>query len=627
MDPRLLKYYSRELQFMREMGSEFAQEFPKIAGRLNLDGIECADPYVERLLEGFSFLAARIQLRMDAEFPKFTQHLLEMVYPHYLAPVPSMAIVEFAPDGNEPALANGFPIPKGTALRSPLTASDTVVCEYRTAHDIKLWPLQIVELDYFSNMSRVSHFNFPQGRIPRAGLRIRLKTSAGLKMNEIHLDRLPFFVRAREGIVSNLYEQMLGNTIGLLIRSVNPSNKHTVMLGPDTIRAVGFDEDQSLLPVTTRSFSGYRLLQEYFAFPERFSFVEFTNLQGCLEQFNEEEIEIVLLFNKANPDLEKTVGVKDLSLFCTPAINLFPKRCDRIHVNTKDTEFHVVPDRTAPLDYEVYSISKVTGHGTSVAEDRVFLPFYSTSDANRSQRNQAYYAIKREPRVPSARQLRKGPRSSYIGSEVFVSLVDATEAPFSHKLQQISLEALCTNRDLPLLLSVGKGQTDFTLNIAAPVKTIRVVAGPNSPRASLCHREGEIPWRLIKHLSLNYKSLYDFDSKGGANALQQVMSLYGELGDLSVQKQIEGVRSVHAKPINRRIPQGGPIAFGRGLEVTVKFDEHAFEGVGAFLMGAVMAEFFRRYVSINSFTETVITTLERGEIMRWPAKIGQKPIL
>src|SRR5713101_556004 len=149
MDPRLLKYYNRELQFMREMGGEFAKEFPKIAGRLGLDGFECADPYVERLLEGFAFLAARVQLKIDAEFPRFTQHLLETIYPGYLAPVPSMAMVQFQPDPSEGSLAAGVPVPRGSALRSMLGKGEITACEYRTAHEVTLWPVEIQEVEHF----------------------------------------------------------------------------------------------------------------------------------------------------------------------------------------------------------------------------------------------------------------------------------------------------------------------------------------------------------------------------------------------------------------------------------------------------------------------------------------------
>ena len=151
MDPRLLEYYNRELQFMRDMGGEFAEEFPKIAGRLGLDGFECADPYVERLLEGFSFLAARVQLKIDAEFPRFTQHLLESVYPHYLAPTPSVAVVEFHPDPAEASLADGFRLPRGTVLQGGIAGSEQTSCEFRTAHEVTLWPLRVTEAEYFSH--------------------------------------------------------------------------------------------------------------------------------------------------------------------------------------------------------------------------------------------------------------------------------------------------------------------------------------------------------------------------------------------------------------------------------------------------------------------------------------------
>ncbi len=191
MDPRLLEYYDRELQYIREMGGEFALEFPKIAGRLGLDGFECADPYVERLLEGFAFLAARVQFKVDAEFPRFTQHLLEMVYPHYLSPTPSMAVVQVLPNLNEGALADGFTIPRGSQLRSGIVEGEQTACEYRTAHEVTLWPLEIIEAEYLGGPGEVAGLGIPKRQGVKAGLRLRMRCTAGLQIAKLALERLP----------------------------------------------------------------------------------------------------------------------------------------------------------------------------------------------------------------------------------------------------------------------------------------------------------------------------------------------------------------------------------------------------------------------------------------------------
>jgi type VI secretion system protein ImpG len=214
-----------------------------------------------------------------------------------------------------------------------------------------------------------------------------------------------------------------------------------------------------------------------------------------------------------------------------------------------------------------------------------------------------------------------------VGSESFLALVDANEAPYSRNLKQIEVQALCTNRDLPLLMSVGKGSTDFSPEFSAPVESIRCIRGPTRPRPSLAHRQGEVAWRLINHLSLNYLSLLDSDSEKGAAALRELLTLYSDRSDPALLKQIEGIKSIRAEQVTRRIPIAGPIAFGRGLQITVTMEESAFVGTGVFLLGAVLDHFFARYVSINSFTETVVRTIDRGEVMRWPVRIGQRQIV
>nr|MCU0808986.1 type VI secretion system baseplate subunit TssF [Candidatus Contendobacter sp.] len=209
--------------------------------------------------------------------------------------------------------------------------------------------------------------------------------------------------------------------------------------------------------------------------------------------------------------------------------------------------------------------------------------------------------------------------------EVYLSLVDADEAPYRGNLRQLAVTTLCTNRDLPLHMPVGLGQTDFTLASGAPVRAVRCLAGPTKPRPS--HAQGDTAWRLISHLSLNYLSLADTDARQGAVALRELLALYGDLAEAAVRKQIDGVNSVQAVPVTRRAPIPGPIAFARGLEVTVNLDEAAFEGSGIFLLGSVLEQFFAKYASINSFTETVVKSTERGEIIRWPARIGRRHTL
>jgi len=625
-NPRLLRYYSQELQHLREMGGEFAVQYPKIAGRLGLEGFECADPYVERLLEGFAFMAARVQMKIDAEFPRFTQHLSELVYPHFLAPTPSMAIVQLQPDLGNPALNVGYRIARGAAMRSVLGKDDATACEYRTAHDLTLWPIELVEAKFFTHGGTIAGV---EARLPanvKAGLRLRLRTTNGAPFSKLALDRLTLHLRGSDEMPGQIYEKLLGAVEGVLVLpGSRPAGKYA-LLPRTALRPRGFAEDDALLPSGQRSFQGYRLLQEYFAFAQRFLFVELTGLKAAVAACADPELEIVVLLSRGDARLEQALDHSNFALNCTPVVNLFQRRADRINLSGDQFEYHVLPDRTRPMDFEVHQVESVTGYGTGTDAEQEFHPLYSARDLGAAALSgQAFYQIRREPRLLSQRQRQRGPRSSYIGSETFITLVDAREAPYRHNLRQLGLVVWCTNRDLPLSMPLGVGKTDFILEQGGPVQSVRVLGGPSQPFPSFA--EGGVAWRLINQLSLNYLSLADTDPDQGARALRELLALYCHPLDVTSQRQVEGVRSVSAQPITRRMPAPGAITFGRGLEITVTMDDGAFEGAGAFVLGGVLSHFFAQYVSINSFTETVVRTVGRGEIMRWKATEGACAIL
>lgn len=622
MDPRLLGYYNRELEHLRQVGGEFAAEYPKIAGRLGLDEFECTDPYVERLLEGFAFLASRVQLKLDAEYSKFTQHLLAMVYPHYLAPTPSVAVVQLQPDLTEGSLAEGFEVPRDSILRGLLGKGEQTRCEFRTAHDVTLWPLELTGAESFARDAAVP-FDVPAVDA-EAGLRFRLRITAGLTFDALPLDRLPILLRG--GPRWRLYERLMTDVVDVAVRPFG-SQAPFELLGPEAVQPCGFEDDQSLFPSGPQSFGGYRLLQEYFTLPDRFLFFELAGLERAVRNCTGDELEIQILFRHADRSREPAVSPAEFALHCTPAVNLFPKRADRIHLTDGVHEHHVVPDRTRPMDFEVYAITAASGIGIASTDETRFASFYAANAEDVEAEQAAFYTVRREPRMLSAKQHAVGTRTGYVGSETFVSLVDASEAPYRHDLRQLALETLCTNRDLSLQMPLGVGETDFSLEVGAPVRSIRCVAGPTRPRPSLANRDGETAWRLVSHLSLNYLSLCDSDQRRGAAALRELLGLYGDIADPVIRKEIAGVRSVTAQPITRPIPIPGPIAFGRGLEITLKCDEASFEGSGCFVLASVLEQFFAGYSSINSFTETVLTTTTRGEVYRWPPRVGRRETL
>jgi type VI secretion system protein ImpG len=627
MEPRLLSLYNQELQHLREMGAEFAREFPKVAARLGIEGTEVADPYVERLLEGAAFLAARVQLKLDAEFPRFTQRLLEIVYPSYLAPTPSMGIVQLQPLLSEGNLARGVTVKRGSAMRSQLQRGQDTTCEFRSAQDVTLWPLEVAAAEFFLHAPDLPIAQLPYARNVRSGLRLRLRVTAGLRLADLALDRLRFFLGGTDEVGFRLYELCAGQCVGALLLPPQRPAPWWHALAADDVKAAGFGDDEALLPVPESGFAGHRLLAEYFAFPQRFLFVDVGGLRAAVARHDESEFELVLLFSRADSSLVGRVEAANMALFCTPAINLFPKRLDRIHLSEGEHEYHAVPDRTRPMDFEVYDITSVTGFGVGAESEQRFLPLYGLRrDDERGQA--AYFTVRREPRLMSASQRRNGPRSSYLGSEVFLAIVDPAEAPFRSDLRQLAVTAQCSNRDLPMLVAFGYGNTDFVLDEAAPLAAIRLLKGPSRPIAPLA--DGALTWRMITQLSLNYLALIEGRTRLGDEGpivLSELLHLYVRSGDASAQRQIEGLRRIQAKPAVTRLPMRGPIAFGRGVQVSIEVDELAFEGASAFLFGSVMEHFLARHVSLNSYVATTLRSPQRGEVARWKPRCGTRPIL
>jgi type VI secretion system protein ImpG len=624
MDARLLEHYNRELQFVREMGAEFAQAYPRIGARLGVESLQCTDPYVERLIESVAFLTARVQLKLEARHPEFTQHLLELIYPHVLCPVPSCAIVEFAPDLSGGVSPAGHRVARGTSLRTPLGKGDRTSCEFRTAHEVTLWPLEITEAHYLVGSNVLSSQGLSHSVPVRSALRLRLKTPAGLELKSLQTERLTFYIHATATIAALLHEQIAADCTGFYARASQPGGAVHAR-GAKHVHTSGFEENEALLPVTPLGFQGYRLLQEYFMIPERLLFFTLEDLRAAFAQSAGDELEIYVAFSRAQPALESAVAAEHFRLGCTPAINLFPKAADRIQVSTHNTEMHLIPDRNRPVDFEVFSVDRVhalDGDGRRITDVK---PFYSGRHSSESATARTYYTLQRRPRVISSRQREVGARSAYVGSECFVSLVDSKQRVLSGEIHHLDVQTSCTNRDLPILQMAGKSPLEFHVEGGGPVAAAYCIAGPTAPRHSPAF--GDTAWKLISHLSLNYLSLVEHGSSERAQMLADLLALYSDSNDPAHRRQVEGVSSISYRPVQRRIPAPGPISYGRGLEIDLTLDDTAFEGVGIVPLASVLEEFFARYVSLNSFTQTRLRSASRGEIKTWPVRLGRRQLV
>jgi type VI secretion system protein ImpG len=626
MDPRLVEYYERELRFVRELGAEFARRFPKLAGRLGLSELACADPHVERLLQGFAFTAGRVHMQLDAEFPLFTQQLIELIYPHQAAPTPSMAVVQFAVDPTKSSLGDGFVVERDTVLRARAATRDGTPCEFRTAHAVDLLPIELESVEYTSVLADIVELRLPSPEPIKALLRMRLR-SHNMRFDRLRLDALPLFLPGSDEISARFYEQLITSANHVVMRWGSAASRDFALSSEARpVRPHGFEDEQALLPRTARSWHGYRLLQEYFAFPARFDFIELAGLAQGLARCTSDRVELLVPLTRFDPTLEGTIDRARMALFATPAINLFPLSCPRIPLAGRNRELTIVPDRTRPLDFEVHSLTRVAAHLLDSDVEHELKPHYAVRSGLEQDAELVRYTLERRPAAFAVQPRGTGSRSSYSGSELLLSLSEPSGAGRGarrHNLRQLSVDALCTNRDLPLLLSLGQGGNDFEVRSGAPIEHVCCIAGPTTPRSTPV--DGDLAWRLISQLSLNYLSLCQ--EAGGAQAMREMLGLYAQLGEPTLARQVEGLRGISSAPVIRPLPVPGPRMFARGLEIRLDCDEQAFSGHGVFTLASVLSAFFPKYAPSNSFTETVLFTPDRGEVYRWPTQPGLRHVL
>ncbi|MDX7988229.1 type VI secretion system baseplate subunit TssF [Xenorhabdus sp. 12] len=624
MDSKLLEYYNQELMYLREMGKEFAERYPKIASRLGMHGIDIADPYVERLMEGFAFLTSRIQLKMNAEFQHFSQHLLEMLYPNYLAPTPSMAITELQPDMSKGDISHGFLVPRNTIMFCQSLKKEGITFKYATTQDVTLQPL---------NIQRVVLGKIP-ANLPLMGLnlhhygavsalRINLKCKGKFYLNDLDLNKLTFFISGPDIQSQRLLELIMEHSVGMVCQTVGETPQYQAL--PDIAPYhEGFEDDQALLPNDPRNFSGYRQIQEYFAFPARFRFFSIHGMQSLLEQTEkEQEFELILLLDKIDNALENLVDESYLALNCTPVINLFPKITERVTVDDSTNEYHLVADNIRPLDYEIFSVQRLHGADQQHKEERIFRPFWSTNSDDKGNYG-AYFSLRREPRVLSDHAQHYGTRTSYIGTETFISIVDEQHSPWPNALKYLSADVMCTNRDLPAMLR-QQDINSFAMLDSIPIEQILFLKKPTIPHPALA--EGATAWVLISQLQMNYTNFMDKDEQEGTQALRQLLSLYANLAEPAVARQINGIRHCSLKEIHRRVPKPGPIVFARGVSIRLEVNEQEFAGSSPWLLGSVLEKLFSRLVTMNSFIEMSLYSHQRGQIGFWSTRMGSKKLL
>jgi type VI secretion system protein ImpG len=615
MDPRLIDFYEAELEYLRAQSLQFAETHETVATRLGLGSTD-RDPYVERLLEGVAFLSSRVHLKIHDQFPEFTQHLLQAVQPHYLAPTPSICIAAFDPQPGDPGLITGHKVPRRTRLTAEPAGSSNTPVHFETGHEVTLWPLRLTAASYVGSRAGASQYAAQAGVSAQSALTLRFEPQDGIELSSIQADELDIYLDGGEGVPNELYRQMVGETIAVVARARDSANKDFALL--DRPVQHGFDDDCALLPHDGRTLAAYRTLTEYFACPERFRFVRLRGLRKALA-LSDKAIEITLLFSRSSDMLVQSVSERNFRLFATPAINLFEKQLSRIPYSDTEHEFKVVADRDGPLDFEVYRLLKVEAYDRDNQDAREVAPLYAFGSLLYDYRSAMFYTTNIRMRRLSRKERRMRGREDYIGTDTWITLTSPGDATRLDSIHDIALRGLVTNRELPMELRFG-GESHLSAP-GVPARAVKVVRSPSAPLPPL--GIGDAAWRIIGHLTPNYATLVGDAGRDG-ELLRNHLALYGRQEDPVMRSQIDGIVSVKGEHVTRRVPGLGRMALARGLKVSVELDDAAFDQARLFLFTAVVERFLSGFVTVNSFTESHFRTRLQGEVAAWPPRIGRR---
>jgi type VI secretion system protein ImpG len=606
----LLLYYERELSFLRQMALDFAERYPKVAGRLSLEPDKCEDPHVERLLESFALLAARVHLKIDDEFPEMTEAILGIVYPQFIRPIPSMTIAEFELDPEAGKIDQGLPIPAGQILYTKHTIQE-VPCKFRTCYDLTLYPVRCTQAEFLTPDRLRPLIKAPDAQY---AIPVRFQCPIDVELDKLKMDRLQLFLNGDSSSIHTLYEALCSQCTRLLLRNPKEPRMAPIELPLSSFRPMGFDAREGMLDYPGRSFLAYRQLQEYFAFPEKFFFVEVSGLAQVLSSGFQNEFELVFFISRLDNEesrtrLEKNVTAGTFRTSCTPVINLFEQTCEPIPLDQKKSEYPIIPDNRRANALELHSIQEVVSIDVDQQTTVAYEPFYSIRHAQTTQKQKTFYIANRRPSTKAKDE----------GTDLFLSLVDLSFRPVHPKMDSITIKGLCTNRDLPSRLPIGAENGDFEMQFSGPLKRITALRKPTPTLRPSLHKE--IYWQLISHLSLNYLSLVE----QGKEAFQQILRLYNFTKSPANERLIAGIRSLRSERRFARLVSDEGIAFARGFAIDMEFDEEQFVGSGAFLFASVLERFLANYASLNSFTQFTARSVQRKEpIKQWPPRAGQK---
>jgi len=624
----LLIYYERELTYLRRLGAEFAERYPKVAARLQLEATKCEDPHVERLLEGFAFLAARVHHRLDDDLPEVSEALLDVLHPQHVRPIPSFSLVEIELDPALGKLPGGHLIPRGSELQT--RAVHGLPCRFRTCYDTMLWPVTISAGEWTSAERA--------GAGARVGdaagaFRLELRAFDGMRLGQLQvadpratpdrmqaagLDTLRLHLAGEANVADAVYELLVNNCARVVVRDPDQPSHAGIVLDGGAVMPAGFAEDEHLLPYPRRTLAGYALLQELFCFPQKFLFFDVRGLAAALRTLDAgpraELLFVITPFERTERRqlVEFGVTARTFRLGCTPVVNLFEQSGEPILLTQLTTEYPVVPDSRRRLEIESWSVDSVLGITPGEGEPRAIEPLYGFRHGRSDAGGVFWHAVRRNSSWRTDR-----------GTELLLSFADLGGRMRMPNAEVASVRLTCFNGDLPSRLPIGIDEKgDFDLVQGGPVRRVLCLVKPTPVIQPPLGKP--MLWRLVSALSLNHLSLID----EGREALRELLRLHNAGDSASGERQIQGLTGVSSAPSFARVPAEHGFAFARGRRVEVEFDEGHFPGGGMFLFASVLERFLALQATMNSFIQLSVRSRQRKHVVRtWAPRAGGRTLL
>ncbi len=591
-----IEQYQKELRYLREAGSDFAKQYPKIAKRLEWDGEESKDPHVERLIESFAFLTSKLQRNIDDRFPVVATALLSTIYPQFITPIPSMSIAHFTLEKSK--LPPGYLIPKGTLVSTQ--SYENVTCKFQTGYDLKTFPIVVEDAKVFVRDGL---------KLPEAiggsshVLKLHLK-SKGVTFEDMGqvLNELPVYLSGDSAIVSVLYDSLFFAT-GRMI-SEDLEGKKTHLFPTNSLKPVGFSQEESIIPTPFNGHAAYKLLQEFFAFPQKFLFFNIKNIQ--LSGIGNDLIIYIPLTHKI-AEHTKSISKDNFLLNCTPIVNIFKKTTEPLRIDQKTTEYRLIADNKNDQTTEIHSIEKITAV-LGQQQDRTELTSYFSYDFDTLKNpNKIYWFATRK----------KTKRLDVPGTDLWLNFVDFNFREDLPATDVVWGDVWCTNRFAAEQVPAGG-----ILTPQNPLSCGKIIC-LHTPTSQFVPAEtGESQWRLISQLNLNHLSLLETDR------FKNLLQLYIPAKSASAFKDIHGIHNISSEPKVRRITNEAWRGFVQGLGINITLDEREFVGSSMHLFTEVLYHFLGLYVSFNSFIELSLTTNKQNEIIKkWKPLCGYQHLL